>query len=107
MKRLVLLMALILVPSAAASTKLDAIKAEWYLKGEADIALAQYGYSVKSIACVPSRSKYLTCTFVLSDPSGKAVCPKPSKFYIQGFSVVGQLSGPRPCKRTSKSVPGA
>ena len=90
------LLSIVLTAAAKASTQNDALKVAWYLKGEGDAVLPASGFTIVKLDCRPTKTKYVVCAFRLKG-NGQLYCPKPSRFYIKGFAVVGQLAPPRPC----------
>lgn len=95
---MVLLAALVFSATAQASTRLDAVKVAWYLKGEGDAVLPVVaGQVITDLKCRPTASKYVTCTNRTVTPDYKHVYCDKGKFYIKDYAVVGQWAKPKPC----------
>lgn len=96
-----ILLVLVLAPTALASTKLDATKVTWYLKGEGDAVLPSLGLVLTDLKCKPTTTKYVTCTNRTVTPDYKKVLCDEGKFYIKNFAVTGQWDKPHACKPTA------
>lgn len=98
---LVLLAALVFCSAASASTRLDATKAAWYLKGEGDAVLPTMGLVLTDLKCKPTASKLVYCTNRTVTPDYKTALCSTGRFYLKDYAVVGQWAKPRPCKPSS------
>jgi hypothetical protein len=89
----------LMAASANASTKLDATKVAWYLKGEGDVILPTLGQVLLSTKCQPTATKYVVCTNRSVTPDFKKSLCTTGKFFIKDFAVVGQFAKPKPCSK--------
>lgn len=96
-----LLWALTLATSALASTRIDALKVGWYLKGEGDAVLPSMGLLIVDQKCSPTKTKWVVCTNrVTTQDNSQVLCSK-GRFVLSGFAVTGQWSRPKPCAPSS------
>lgn len=83
---------------AHASTRNDATRIAWYLKGQADALFATRGWTVKTLTCRPRRDRWVDCRIRVAMVGHPDVCDR--AFYrINGFGISqGYDSKPHPCK---------